>query len=538
MTTSPRYDLLVIGSGAAGLSAALEAADLGLTVSVVSKGALWEGSTSLAQGGLAAVLAADDTVGDHVDDTVTAGAGLCKRPAVEVLAGDAPGEIHRLLRLGATFDTDPDGQLSLGREGGHRRRRIVHAGGDATGAEVQRTLVAALADTDVEVHEHVMALDLAIDQAGRVGGVLVADVDDDGTLDDARLLRARNVLVATGGMGQVFAVTTNPSASTGDGMAMALRAGVAARDMEFVQFHPTALWSAGGSGQRPLVSEAVRGEGATLVDATGASVMAGVHPMGDLAPRDIVATAIAQRMRQAPGGVSDHVFLDATSLGKEMLTTRFPSFVAACAAEGLDPAVDLIPVAPAAHFACGGVAAELDGRTALPGLLIAGEVAATGIHGANRLASNGVTEGLVAGRRAAHAAREDRSSELLPVGELQVPTPSVCPAAERARIQDAMTRLAGPLRDADRLAQLASVLASVSEPPEDAEPLTLADVETANIALVASAIATSAMMRTESRGCHRRDDAPEPSSSWDGHVEVRLLDGQVVAAFVPAGVPV
>ena len=348
------YDVVVVGSGAAGASAALEAADAGRSVLVVTKAHLGSGSTEWAQGGLAAVLdLATDSIVDHAQDTLTAGAGLGDEKVVNDLVRAAPGAVRDLQVMGAEFDREPGGGLQLAREGGHGRARIVHSGGDATGAEVQRTLDLALRQSTATVRERCVALDAVKDRSGRVAGMVVASVALDGSLGDTTLIRTTALVVATGGIGQAFASTTNPKEATGDGIALALRAGAAVADVEFVQFHPTAFWRPGGEpGQRLLVSEAVRGEGATLVDVTGASVMAGVHPLGDLAPRDIVSTAIALRLREAPGGVEDHVLLDATSIGPS-LAVRFPTIVTACRAAGIDPVHEPIPVAPAAHFACG-----------------------------------------------------------------------------------------------------------------------------------------------------------------------------------------
>ena len=403
-------DVVVLGSGAAGLSAALAARPV-RSVLVVTKDVLEAGSTQWAQGGLAGVLDPADSTENHVRDTLAAGAGLCDEDVVRQLVDEAPTSIRYLMRLGAAFDPDHDTgprpgfdlDIALTREGGHSHDRIVHSGGDRSGAEVQRTLDESAIGAGVDVMNHTFGLDLVmgrtVDGTRQVVGVRVARTDRHGAVTSVGTITARAVVIACGGYGQVFASTSNPPAVTGDGVAMALRAGVPVRDLEFVQFHPTVMWRGPEArGQQALVSEAVRGEGAILFDAAGARIMEGVHPQEDLAPRDVVSAAISARMAEAPGGVDDHVYLDATHMGKRF-AVRFPTIHAACVEIGLDPVVDRIPVAPAAHYSCGGITARLDGSTALPGLFAVGEVTSTGVHGANRLASNSLTESIVAGTR-------------------------------------------------------------------------------------------------------------------------------------------
>jgi L-aspartate oxidase len=517
---------VIVGSGAAGAAAALGSARSGHKTLVITKAKLGAGSTTWAQGGLAAVLdAAHDSWSEHIADTLVAGAGLSDRAVVEELVHQAPQAVQALIDLGAQFDRDLSGHLALAREGGHQRRRIVHAGGDATGAEVQRTLDSALRDAGVEVRESCIALDAVLDHEGRVAGLIVADVDSLGGISDVTLIRTSAVVLATGGFGQAFAVTTNPPESTGDGLALAWRCGADVGDVEFVQFHPTAFWQPHGHGQQLLVSEAVRGEGATLIDATGSSVMNGVHPLGDLAPRDVVATAIAMRLREAPGGVDDHVFLDATSLG-ESIIERFPTIVARCRAAGIDPVTEPIPVAPAAHFACGGVRATLDGTTSVPGLMAVGEVADTGIHGANRLASNGVTEGLVAGRLVAeHLAKTLPQSGPPALGAEVLDVVSV---EARATMVRGMSRWVGPLRDAEGLDQAVAALAEV---PLLDKVRTLADIEATNLRTVAQRVVAAALERTESRGSHRRLDHPHPDGRWKGRIIQRWDGRSAVSEF-------
>ena len=540
-TRELRADVVVVGSGAAGATAARGAARAGREVLVVTKAGLGAGSTTWAQGGLAAVLdATDDSWAEHVADTLTAGAGLSDRDVVEQLVRQAPGAVVDLIELGAEFDRDLAGRLALAREGGHQRPRIVHAGGDATGAEVQRTLDSSLRASGVIVHERSVAVDVLLDQQGRVGAVLVARVGDAGDIDEVTLVRTTAVVIATGGLGQAYAVTTNPPASTGDGLALAWRTGAAVADVEFVQFHPTAFWQPGSSGQQLLVSEAVRGEGATLVDGAGVPVMAGLHPLGDLAPRDVVATAIALRMREAPGGVDDHVFLDATGLGTA-IESRFPTIVARCRAAGIDPVTNLIPVAPAAHFACGGIRARLDGTTSVPGLFAVGEVAATGVHGANRLASNGVTEGLVAGRLVGALLAERLPDSSPAIGG--PPTLAVTPAEGRTELAESMSRWVGPLRDATSLKLADEVLhpggvvpssgpGSTTRPPE---VRSLAAVEATNLRTVCAVIVSAATQREESRGSHRRQDFPTPREWWRKRIVQRWDGSTTRTSFEPVG---
>lgn len=524
-TWSRDVDIVVLGSGAAGLAAALAARPV-RQVLIVTKDTLDAGSTAWAQGGLAGVLDPRDSLENHVGDTLAAGAGLCDEANVRTLVTEAPKALRYLMRLGAAFDPAHGGEgPALTREGGHSHNRIVHSGGDQSGAEVQRTLDESAVGAGVEVMDRAFALDLLVGQNSdgvrQAAGVRIAIIDADGDVVSVGTVTARAVVLATGGYGQVYASTSNPPAVTGDGLALALRAGLPARDIEFVQFHPTVLWrGADPTGQQALVSEAVRGEGAILFDAAGERIMKGVHPQEDLAPRDVVASAISVRMAQGAGGVDDHVYLDATHMG-ERFYERFPTITAACREAGIDPARDRIPVAPAAHYACGGIRADLAGRTELPGLYAVGEVACTGVHGANRLASNSLTESVVSGTRVGR----DLAWELL--DEIVVDEPdgvgmALVAGMQRSVIRKAMSRHVGVLRSPDGLVAAAEILARIAAGASAEVVPSRAAWEATNIVAVAAAVVAAATARTESRGCHRRVDFAEPRDVWLTHLDVRL----------------
>ncbi len=524
-------DVVVVGTGVAGLTAAMNSAAAGLSVLLITKGRPEEASTQWAQGGVAVVRDErdpGDSVATHIEDTLVAGAGLADPIAVELILTEGPAAVQRLIEHGALFDAGPDGLLRT-REGGHSANRVIHAGGDATGAEIERALLAVHGLPSVLAGHQ--ALDVVLDGSGRARGLSV--LGPDGRVG---LIRSAAVVLATGGAGHLYAATTNPGVATGDGLAMALRAGAALADTEFMQFHPTVLWTGPGDlGHRPLVTEAVRGEGAVLVDGAGARIMLGAHPLADLAPRDVVSLAVSRRMALAPGGISDHVFLDATGIAPAVFARRFPTVSAACALAGVNPTTDPIPVAPAAHYHCGGVLTDLDGRTTVPGLFAIGEVSRTGLHGANRLASNSLLEGLVMGERAAAAVRfEVATSALRPAELILTPVPGADPTG-RSMIQSTMSRSAGIGRDLVGLLAAQSSVAALG-----AVPAVVADrwsVETANLALAASALLAAAEVRAESRGCHVRNDHAERSPVWERSVLVRQLGGVIdteVADLRPA----
>jgi L-aspartate oxidase len=512
-------DLLVLGSGVAGLSAAVRAAEThGMRVGVLTKAELDQATTRWAQGGVAAVLADDpDSTDLHLADTLAAGAGLCDPDAVRVLVDEGPARVNELIALGAIFDRDSQGELLLAREGGHSHARVVHAGGAATGVEVERALVAAVHQTAAAVYENWFALDLLI-QDGRCAGVVAR-----GPSEERSEVRAHHVLVATGGAGQLFAVTTNPSESTGDGIAMALRAGIAVADLEFVQFHPTALHHP--AMPRPLLSEALRGHGALLRDAKGERFV------DEMQPRDKVSQAIMTRVAEQG---TDHVWLDATGL--ERFGERFPTIAASLKAVGLDPRTDWLPVAPAAHYICGGIVADLEGASSLPGLWVAGEAACNGVHGANRLASNSLLDGMVFGPRVVEAVERGKEGpsptgamrcvlvgddDAIPGRWLDAPLPpgesggrgepaaDGDPGQAQDALQRAMTAHAGVLRSADSLERARDAAAvALARAHRDPSPEG-AMFELANLATVGWALATCALARTESRGAHARTDHPD-----------------------------
>ncbi len=505
-------DVIVVGSGIAGLTCALRLRERVDKVLLVTKTVLDEGSTAWAQGGIAAALDPDDSSQEHLEDTLEAGAGLCDEAAVRTLVTEGPDRVRELVGLGAVFDRDQAGEIKLTREGGHHRDRIAHAGGDATGKEISRALIAALHqvmdDPGIEVIEHALVVDLLQSGEGGVCGVTL-HVIGEGQIDGVGAAHARAVVLATGGFGQIYTSTTNPPVSTGDGVAAALRAGARVTDLEFVQFHPTVLYLGEGStGQQPLISEAVRGEGAFLVDADGVRFMEGVHPLADLAPRDVVARAILTRM-SATG--ADHVYLDARHLGREFLDERFPSIVARCRELGFEPATDLLPVAPAQHYASGGIETDLHGRSSLPGLYACGECSCTGVHGANRLASNSLLEGLVF----AHRIADDITSRVV-AGGLPLSGPcerrgesTVLDVAHRIELQRIMTRGCGPVRSAEATREaLASLGALSALPPTEVEPGPRS-WESTNLLHLGQALGLLALRREETRGGHVRSDFPE-----------------------------
>jgi L-aspartate oxidase len=559
-------DVIVVGSGLAGMSAALRMAEIdpSAAIRIVTKTpGLPGGSSHYAQGGMAAALGPDDTPAAHARDTLDAAAGLGDLGAARRLTAAAPGQVRRLLRLGTRFDRTPHGELALGREAAHGRPRILHANGDATGAEIVRALVATVAaHPAIAVHVDTFAHDLIVED-GRVAGIEV--LTPEGEIHE---WPARHVFMATGGLGQLYTRTTNPVESTADGLAMAARAGACLVDLEFVQFHPTAL-DVPDADPLPLITEALRGAGAVLVDGDGRRFMPELHPDAELAPRDVVARAIAAEIDAGRGA-----FLDARGAVGEAFPERFPTVFRFCKDHGIDPRRQPIPVTPATHYHMGGIAVDADGRSTLPGLWAGGEVSSTGIHGANRLASNSLLEALVWGSRVAEAiavggawpehggiqerealtgARAETSfaagassmapyvlpstngsasgpvmpsdTKALPVDPWDSAAVPADPAARRKAVRALAWRALGLTRSGETLADAMSSFEQWAEAAFAAEADPWAAAEVANLALVGRLVAAAALQRTESRGAHRRSDHPWPDPRWRRRILVHLSDG-------------
>lgn len=506
--------VLVVGSGIAGLLTALHAVAGGCRVTLVTKDVLEHANTRYAQGGIAGVMFDDDRADDHLHDTLVAGAGLSDEAAVRVLVDEGPERIRELVALGVAFDRAADGSYVKGLEAAHSYPRILHSGGDATGTAIEKALVGRVRASAAEVIEHAFLIDLVQTAASgttRVTGVELLIGDAPGIPGIRRTVTADAVVLATGGAGQLYAHTTNPPVATGDGIAAALRAGAEVTDLEFVQFHPTVL----AVGDAFLVSEAVRGEGAVLHDEEGRRFLLDVHPDAELAPRDVVARAIAEAMERQGGRA---VLLDATGLRPTrkqttaFLAERFPTIGAAVRERGLDWAREPIPVTPAAHYIMGGVTTDLYGRTTLPGLYAVGEVARTGVHGANRLASNSLLEGAVFGARAGDVIAADVRSGTWPAASPR-PAPARpearpvdAPPFSRAALQELLWADAGLVRDAAGLAHAASVLAAWRALPAATD--TERHYEDANLLLVATVLVAAAQARAVSVGAHYRRDSP------------------------------
>jgi L-aspartate oxidase len=503
--------IIVVGSGIAGLIAALELSRKH-SITLVTKARLEDSNTRFAQGGIAAAMFSDDSVAEHIADTLRAGAGLCDPGAVEVLCSEGPARIRDLVHLGVDFDQH-NGELARGLEAAHTRARVLHAGGDSTGLTIELALARAVRAAGIPVMEHTFARDVIL-RDEKVAGLEVLSADGEG-----HDLEANAVILASGGAGQLYLHTTNPAVATGDGVAIALRAGAQLADLEFYQFHPTALATPGTF----LISEAVRGDGAVLLDANGRRFMQHIHAGAELAPRDVVARGIARQMAAQNG---QPVMLDATGLGASILAQRFPTIDAACRARGLDWSKTPIPVTPAAHYWMGGVRTDIWGRTSVPGLFAVGEVACTGVHGANRLASNSLLESLVfAWRCAALLLNEDvakgtAAPSSLDVNGKQRGVPSELPVpqrrathhaepVDRVALQSLMWNGAGIERSAAGLEAAATQLDQWQ--PSGA---TMQDLENANLLALGRVLVAAALARRESRGAHFREDFPETSAGF------------------------
>ncbi len=514
---SIEVDYLVIGSGLAGLTFALTAAPHG-SVAVLTKRTRSDANSSLAQGGIAGVLSEDDSFELHKQDTLVAGAGICHEDAVDILVHEGPERIKDLMGLGANFNTvtanDGATVLALGREGGHSRNRIVHTA-DYTGWECERTLLEAVkADKAIQVYEHYFVLQLlTFEHNGRryCAGALALNTES----GQVETVKARYTLLATGGCGQVYEHTTNPVVATGDGVALAWNAGVPVANMEFIQFHPTTLYHP--NDRAFLITEALRGEGGILRTADGDAFMSRYHHLKELAPRDIVARAIESEMKRTE---QPCVYLDATHISNEILHDHFPTVMVRCAAVGIDITRDPIPIAPAQHYQCGGVNTDLDGATCIGGLFAAGEVACTGVHGANRLASNSLLEAMVFGYRAARKSTELHNS--LPLGNPDKSTAIGSVDASlasrlgsiRTVIREEMQRSVGIVRTTSELERVASCLRMWRHEISNDAMLSADAMETKNIALLASLIVSSALRRHESRGLHYTLDYPTKLDAW------------------------
>ena len=513
-------DFVVVGAGVAGLRAALELAPAG-RVLVITKDSLRESSSEYAQGGIAAAMNDDDEVGLHETDTVSAGDGLCDPAAVRTLVEEAPAAIEQLIEWGAAFDREGT-KLLFAREGAHSRNRVLHANGDSTGRELVRAMRARAASFDSIRFQSFEAVTDLLMKDGAIGGVLVQDEASRSTV----AIRARAVLLATGGLGRVFENTTNPDVATGDGVAIAYRNGAEISDIEFVQFHPTALFVE--KAPRFLLSEALRGEGAYLRNAAGERFMDRYHKLAELAPRDVVSRSIVQECR-ATGAPC--VYLDMTHFAPGVLKKEFPRIYETCLHYGIDLEKVPAPVRPAAHYSMGGIRTDAEGRASLPRLFAAGEVASAGVHGANRLASNSLLEGIVFGARAARAMLEADQEPL--AGDLPAPPPPRFPLIREADIRAIAWNACGILRNGPELAAALKLLRSCERRYNP--DATRKDYEQRNIHLVALLIACGALARTESRGGHFRTDYPEkwPDPARHSVIKRSSQTGEPEVSFIP-----
>ncbi|MHB8351984.1 MAG: L-aspartate oxidase [Thermoplasmata archaeon] len=506
---------LIVGSGIAGLYVSLRSEELGLHPTLVTKASLEESNTRYAQGGIAAAIGPDDAVALHLKDTVRAGDGLVNARAARVLVEEAPRRIADLVRFGVPFDT-LEGQVALGREAAHSRARILHAGGDATGLRIEETLRERVIAAGIEIRERAALRRIF----ARPGGGWEAELAVEGSRGVVRLSCSELVL-ATGGAGNLYRESSNPAVAMGEGVSVAARAGALLADMEFVQFHPTVFYREGAP--RFLITEALRGEGAHLVNVRGDAFMKRYHPLGDLAPRDVVTRAIRTEMERTE---QPSVSLDATHLPRDRLASRFPTVFRFLGGYALDPSRDLIPVAPAAHFTIGGISTDLEGRSSLPGLLACGEVAAPGVHGANRLGSNSLLEGVVFGE---HVARQllnpAPGGPTMPGAEVTIPAPQghggPIPEGAPGEIRSILWEEVGIVRSAVGLTRALRRLHALQNTIEPVDGKT-APPALGHAVFTAALIAHAALAREESRGAHYRADFPRPRSVWRRHLGLRV----------------
>ena len=525
---SPDYDYIIIGSGIAGLNTALLAKEHG-TVLIVTKGRIDDCNTRYAQGGIAAAVGPGDSPALHMQDTLAAGAGLCDPAAVRVLTDEGPQRVARLIQWGVPFDT-MHGHVALGREGAHSLPRILHAGGDATGQHIELTLAEQVTRSDIQVLEYTLATGLVVEE-----GVVKAVETLNGVTGGRETFWGRTVVISTGGAGQAFKYTTNPDVATGDGVALGFLAGATVMDLEFYQFHPTALWIEGAP--TFLLSEAMRGEGAVLRDESGRAFMADYHPLADLAPRDVVSRALAVEMAQGSGS---RVFLDISHLPSETVQSRFPTIYSFCLGYGVDITREPAPVAPAAHYMMGGVRIDTWGRTNILGLYACGEAACSAVHGANRLASNSLLDTLVFAQRliassVGDAPEPQETLETTPIETPKKPADAVVtlrprelvcasmPALSKEALQELLWRNAGISRHGSRLLLTARILCAWQRTMP--EPADQAGYELRNLLLLGRLMVEAALIRQESRGSHFREDFPDISSSWERHIQLTSEGG-------------
>lgn len=513
-----RFDLLVLGSGVGGAAAAMAAAEAGASVAVLSKADLEESNTRYAQGGMAAVLASEDTFESHIDDTMRVGCGLAERETVEAVIRGGPKAVERMVQWGAEFDRHADGSLELSREGGHSQARILHAHGDATGKEMQRTLGSILAENErITTFSRTFAIDLLTDSEGHILGALCRT-----ERGDLVVFHAARVVLATGGAGQMYRETTNPAVATGDGVALAFRAGARLRDLEFIQFHPTLLYIAGAA--RYLISEIVRGHGGILRDRHGERFMPDFHPDAELAPRDVVSRSVFSRMVDTH---DTNVYLDVTQIGEDPYRL-FPQISSICSFFGIDIKKDFIPVRPGAHYMIGGIAVDLDGRTSVPGLFAIGECASSGLHGANRMGSNSLLEGLVLGWRAGRvAADESGSGRMLPFRQPLGEKRETVRSDLRVNIDDVtyslksmMWRQMGVQRDAESLQEAEEKLEFWARIVQQLAPPENRSFELMNMLTLSRLATLGALAREESRGVHFRTDFDTARDEFLHHTDL------------------